>query len=180
MKNKVFGIVALLFAVVLSIILPIIFELNGILVFTNAKYIEEGVEPIVLMGDLILYIISKVLVSIALLVVGGSIISGKNFVAHSILALPLTLGVQLLPLVNRLIAQISWLQVEQLSTWFWSINLLITIIVLFVYVLLVFILKLNSDKTKEVEEFAKPQEIKVQPTTSYLDDNGDLKGPGGR
>ena len=95
MKNKVFGIVALSFAVVLSIILPIIFELNGILVFTNAKYIEEGVEPIVLMGDLILYIISKVLVSIALLVVGGSIISVVQTLGYIIaIVMVLYVGIQ--------------------------------------------------------------------------------------
>ena len=109
-------------------------------------------------SHLIIYIISKVLVSIALIIVGVWIISGKSFVAFSILALPLTLAIQALPLFNRLLAQISLINVEGIKTWAWSINMLVTIIVLFVYILLVFVLKINSDKTKAVEKFEKPKQ----------------------
>lgn len=180
MQNKIFGTISIIFALILSIILPIIFEINGVLVFSDSHYVAEGVAPTFLTIDLIIYIISKVLVSIALIIVGVWIISGKSFVAFSILTLPLTLAIQALPLFNRLLAQISWINVEGIKTWAWSINMLVTIIVLFVYILLVFVLKINSDKTKAVEKFAKPKEIKVQQTTSYMDENGDLKGPGSR
>lgn len=159
-QNKVFGIVALIFALVLAWVGTIIFETTGFL-------------RIPLAGDVAIYWVSKALSTIILLVVAIWIIVGKGNLYFSIIALAVTAVLQIAPLVNRLVGQLGYL-----FDWSWAINLIITLVVYFAAIIFIFIFKINGDKYEKTLEFAKPKEIKVQDTDSFLDENGDLKGPG--
>lgn len=159
-QNKVFGIVALIFTLVLAWVVTIIFETTGFLKLPGA-------------ADVAIYWVSKVVSTLILLVVTIWIILGKGNLYFSIFALGVTMVLQVMPLANRLLAQLT-----HLFDWAWAINLIITLIVYFAAIIFIFIFKINGDKYEKTLEFAKPKEIKVQETDSFLDENGDLKGPG--
>ena len=161
--GKALGIGLIALAILISISLPIIFAVNHALDFATG-------------GDMAIYIIDKVIVSGFLIFIGISVIWGKWTYFISLPVISWTLAVQLLPLFNRLFGLLSY--IESIRSWIWSINILLSLIILFIYVLFIFFLKMSSNKYKKVYEKVKSEEIQVQKTSSYLDDNGDLKGPG--
>ncbi|MBE6133710.1 MAG: hypothetical protein E7178_03485 [Erysipelotrichaceae bacterium] len=163
MKSRnVFLVLLLVFTITLSVIIPILFAVNHVLEFVSN-------------GDLVTYIISKSIVSIALIVVFISVVLGFYNHYFSVLSLYYTFALQLIPLANRGIAQLS--RIDLLATWFWSINLIFTLVLLFVYVLLVVLYKNASDRHSAVAQQVKSKEIKVVDTDSCLDDDGNIKGP---
>ena len=161
--NKTFGIVALASALLISILVPILLNYVGALGFYHN-------------ADLAIYIVDKILVSGFLIFLGVTMIMGKWNYYVSIKGLSLTLMIQLLPLFNRIFGLLSG--IESLRKWIWAINILISVIIVILYVLFMFVLKMTSNRHEEVYERVKSEEIPVVKTTSYLDESGDLKGPG--
>lgn len=160
MKNKLFGIVALVSALILSWVICIVFNAANVL-------------PVIHQADVATYWISKSVATVALLIIGTLLILGKGNVYTSVTTVIATAALQLLPLANRLIAQITP-KVETI----WVLNVILTVVIILAYIILVFAFKLVGDRYKQTLVTAKPKEIKVVETDSYLDENGDLKGPG--
>ena len=161
--NKTFAILVMAFALLLSIAFPVIFAINGAMPFAT------GVD----MG---IYITDKVIVCGLIIFVGVTIMLGKWNYFISLKVISLTAAIQLLPLFNRLFGLLSY--IDDIKKWIWSFNILISLVILFLYVLFVFVLKMNSNRYQKVYEQVKSEEIPVQKTNSYLDENGDLRGPG--
>lgn len=161
--NKLSVGLVLLFALFLTLFFPILFA-------------ALNIWPFVGKGTLALYIVAKVLVSVALVMVFLMIYLRKLNHYFSYLNLWITLILQLLPLVIRLIGLLD--HIEAMLPYGWIISLFVLIVSLFVYGIVFIMYKHQGDKYTQTLNNVRSAEINVQNDSTYFDDNGDLKGPG--
>lgn len=125
---------------------------------------------------LVLYVVFKVLVSLALvaMVLVACLSKTHQEGVHSAVLIN-TFVLQLLPLVNRGIAQIPYGG----SMSFWPYSLMIDALWLVGYLITVLLLLLARRKMLQTKEEVKPSEIEVTPAKSVFDEDGSFKGPRG-
>lgn len=156
-KNVLLNLILTITCVVLSIALPIIFASYHILDFVNG-------------GELAMYIVSKVIVLGMLGFVTASMFLRKLNIYYGLFTFSFTFAYQLLPLLIRLLAQIS-----RAAKWSWIITLLVTIIAIAVYFAVFFTYQNANKRFETVLENSKASEVKTKETNDYFDANGDLK-----
>lgn len=166
----------------LSIVFAILFSVIGKGVFNFPAW--DG-------ANIGIYWVDKILVSIGLLVVVGLTAFGKSDLVASGFAWILTLVVQLLPLIPRIISVAMVKPAGAAGSpkdWAWAISLVISLLVLIAYVTLVFVFAMLGKRHLKTQETTKAGEIEVvSASESYYSQEGEenkgkegkLRGPRG-
>lgn len=160
--SKVSVTVSVLFILFLVLFFPILFACLNIWPFIGG-------------GTLAIYIVTKVLSTIALIGIFLLIYLRKLNMYFSYLNLWITLILQLLPVIVRLIGLLD--NIPAMLPYGWIISLFVSVVALFVYVIVFIMYKDQGDRYTNTLKSVKSQEIEINDSSSYFDENGNLKGP---
>ena len=160
----------------LSIVLAIIFSTVGKGALNFAPW--DG-------ANIGIYWVDKILVTIALIVVVGLTAFGKSDLVASGFAWILTLVIQLLPLIPRLLSAAVAKPAganSGLNNWLWAISLVISLLVIIAYVTLVFVFAMLGKRHLKTQETTKAGEIEVVSSSStyYSQEGEENKGKEGK
>ena len=126
-------------------------------------------------GNVIVYIVVKSIVSIGLLGVTITSCLSKRDVGISIINIALSLGFQLLPILPRALG-ITVAYHNDLS-WLWIISFLVSFVLIIVYLVIILFNGALAARLRESKANVQAKEKPVVEKTAKFDENGDFKGP---
>lgn len=127
-------------------------------------------------ANLVIYIISKVLVGVALIVVVILHCLNKRTQGVMMVDLIATLLMQFVPLAIRGFGQIA-VHVNGGLAWSWILSLGLLVISSAIYLVILVLLSLSTKRFKETAKAVVMEDSPIKGKNSSLDESGNFKGP---
>lgn len=143
------------------------------LVFSLTQFFNFASNDV---ANLVIYIISKVLVGAALIVVVILHCLNKRTQGVMMVDLIATLLIQFVPLAIRGFGQIA-VHVNGGVNWAWILSLGVLVFSLAIYLVVLMLLSLSTKRFKETAQAVAMEDTPIKGKNSSLDENGNFKGP---